>query len=163
MNSLDKGIGMEIKKDYLGAIGVYEEIILNINAPKASFINLSFIYWKSAAEFPFADAYGIPREIREIGGKRCMLILGKGLLNFPDNLEMHFWLRYYPHRLYFENFSEEDCREIIQKFKDDESIVPYFFLYLFDNEKFKNKRIALLNECERFPTAKNIYIKSILH
>ena len=44
----------------------------------------------------------------------------------------------------------------------EQNYVPYFFLYLFDNEEFKNQRDELIKEANILPTAKNLYIKSVL-
>jgi hypothetical protein len=162
MNLLEIAINEEAKKEYSQAVQVYETIILNKNAPQASFINLAFLYWEFAAEFAFADAYNISESLRRIGGQRFQIVLEKGLLTYARNAEMHFWSRYFSHRLYFKEFTQVECIAIIEKYGDRESLVPYFFLYLFDKEKYKDKRDALLIECNDSPTAKNEYIRSIL-
>jgi hypothetical protein len=162
MNQFEVAIEMEVKKDYTTAVQVYEEIILDKNPPKDSFINLAFLYWEFAAEFAFADLYNISKTLRAVGGRRFSLILEKGLLNYPLSTEIHFWAKYFPHRLYFEKFSQNECLEILEEYGENESLVPYFYLYLFDKMKYEDKRKSLLLEWEMFPTAKYDYIKSIL-
>lgn len=162
MNLLEEAYSLDKGKEYLKAIEIYEEIIADSNAPADAFINLSFLYWLFAAEFAFRDAYNIPEKWNEIGGNRYTLVLKKGLLNFPLNLELHFWSQYFPHRLYDEPFPPSECLGLIDKYGDKESLVPYFFLYLFDSDKYEDKRNALLIECDNCPTAKNEYIKSII-
>jgi hypothetical protein len=162
MNQFEIAIEMEADKNYTAAVQIYEEIISNKNAPKDSFINLAFLYWEFAAEFAFAEAYNIPDTLRTVGGRRYSLILAKGLLNYPFSTEIHFWAKYFPYRLYFEKFPQEECLEILKKYGENESLVPYFYLYLFDKRKYEDKRKSLLLEWEMFPTAKYDYIKSIL-
>jgi hypothetical protein len=162
MNLLQEALRLDICKDYLKAIEIYELINEGVNAPIESFTNLSFIYWEFAAEFAFRDENNISKKWAEIGGKRYVSVLEKGLSKYPYSLELHFWYRYFPHRLYFDDFSKDECMELIKKFGNNESVVPYFYLYLFDREKFKNKRDILLIECEQKPTAKNNYIRSII-
>ena len=44
----------------------------------------------------------------------------------------------------------------------EKNLIPYFFLYLFDNQKYKNEKELLMRECGEQKTAKNIYIMGIL-
>jgi|GEM_PF-394695 hypothetical protein len=162
MHLLEIAINREAKREYSEAVEIYEKNILSEDAPKDSFINLAFLYWQFAAEFAFSDAYNISESLRQIGGQRFQTVLERGLLKYPRNTEMHFWSKYFPHRLYFSEFSQGECMAIIEKYGNHESLVPYFYLYLFNKEKYKDKREALLIECNEFPTAKNEYIKSLL-
>lgn len=77
-------------------------------------------------------------------------------------MELNFWKRYFQHIIFGEEFSENDCKQLIEKYDDSESIVPFFFLYLFDSEKYKKVRNDLLDKCNKYPTAKNNYIKSVI-
>lgn len=73
-----------------------------------------------------------------------------------------FWFGKMALKVGTQDFTKEDCEKIIENYGDTESIVPYFFLYLFDKEKYREKREKLLKQCEVLPTAKNRYIKSII-
>jgi hypothetical protein len=163
MNQLKNAINKEIAKDYLGAIEIYEEIIKESKPPLDAFINLSFIYWELASEFSFRDFHKIPNEWGEIGDKKYSEILKKASLIYPNSMELYFWSKYFPHRLFFDTFTENDCLNIIEKFRDDKNIVPFFFLYLFDKEKYKHQRDELVLLCQKQKTAKNIYILSIIN
>ncbi|MEN9335680.1 MAG: hypothetical protein RLZZ500_667, partial [Bacteroidota bacterium] len=57
---------------------------------------------------------------------------------------------------------ENDCKDLLIKFGDSDSIIPYFFLYQFNNELFKDKFFEINEICEKLPTAKNLYVKSII-
>jgi hypothetical protein len=162
---MESAIKKEINKEYIEAVKYYEDEIVN-NEPSIlpdSYINLAFLYWSFAFElFEFNIPNEIAVEYSNIGGTRYKDILDKGLIKYPNNLELHFWKRYFQHIIYGEEFSEQDCKQLFEMYGDNESVVPYFFLYLFDKDKYKERRIQLINKCNECPTAKNIYIKSII-
>jgi hypothetical protein len=162
MNQLEIAIKLDMSKDYLAAVQAYEDAIESRSCPAEFFINLSFLYWEFAAEFAFRDANKISDKWGVIGGEKYRIVLEKGLSNYPLNVELHFWSKYFPHRLNFDPFSKEECLALIERFGDSESLVPYFFLYLFDKEKYSKKRNTLIMICENTPTGKNNYIKSII-
>lgn len=161
------GIGLikEINKEYIEAVRCYESEIKNNNASVLpdDYINLAFLYWSFAFEL---FEFNIPNSIKDdysiIGGNSFQNILYLGLSKYPNNTELHFWREYFQHIIYGKGFSENDCKKLIEKYGDNESNVPYFFLYLFNKEKYEEKRNELIDVCNKQPTAKNIYIKSII-
>ena len=159
---MEVALKKEINREYLEATKCYEDEIANNKTPilPNSYINLAFLYWSFAFEF------SIPEDISEdhsiLGGNRYQIILDLGLNNYPKNVELHFWKKYFQHIIYGDEFSEKDCQKLLEEYGDGESIVPYFFLYLFDKEKYREKRNELLDRCDENLTAKNIYIKSII-
>jgi hypothetical protein len=151
----------EINKQYLEATICYEEEIKTNPLTKVDwYINLTFIYWSFA--FLFRAPEDIPEDYSMIGGSRYQKILGLGLEKFPNNLELHFWEIYFNHIIYGKEFTQNDCLSLIEKYNKEVSLVPYFFLYQFDKIKYKKQRDDLINEIELVPTAKNLYIKSLL-
>ena len=163
MNELELAISSELTRKYLEAVKLYEsELINSKKAPIETYINLAFLYWEFAAEFTFRDANNIPEEWSHIGGEKYPHIVELGLQKYPNSVELHFWEKYFPHRHYFNEFTEEECLKILQDYGDSESLVPYFFLYLFEEEKHIEKRNQLLMLCKELPTAKNTYIRSII-
>ena len=162
---MESALIKEINREYIEAVKCYEDEIVNkeVSILPENYINLAFLYWSLAFDY---FGFNIPNNISDdysiIGGNRYKIILGLGLHNYPNNLELNFWKRYFQHIIFGEEFSEKDCKQLLEKYGDSESIVPYFFLYLFDKEKYKEKRVELLDECKKYPTAKNIYIKSII-
>jgi len=156
-----------VRRDILGqyseSIRHYEFVLSKNNNPTVdAYLNLGFIYGEVAIEPPFSFDEGISDKWSLIGQERSPVILQQGLSKYPQNGELHFWMRYFPYRLQTQDFTKEDCEKIIENYGDTESIVPYFFLYLFDKEKYREKREKLLKQCEVLPTAKNRYIKSII-
>ncbi|MGN7787361.1 hypothetical protein ACTJIJ_22695 [Niabella sp. 22666] len=159
---MNTAIIKEINKEYIEAVELYEKDIKN-SAFLESYINLAFLYWCFAFEL---FEFNIPNSISEnwsaIGGNRYSKILELGLNHYPDSIELNFWQKYFSHISFGEEFSENDCKQLIEKYGDDESIVPYFYLYLFDKKKYEVEKNKLLVEYSKQPTAKNIYIRSIL-
>ena len=161
---METALNTDINRRYFEAITLYEIEIDNDELVGVdNFINLSFIYWGLATdELEFMESTNVSQEWGVLGLEKYLVILDKGLLKFPDNIELHFWKQYLSYRLYESEFSENDCIELLEKYHDGEKLVPYFFLQLFDKEKYKNLIFELLIICNNKPTAKNIYIKSFL-
>lgn len=157
---MNTAIIKEINKEYIKAVELYEENIKN-SAFVENYINLAFLYWCFAFE-----QFNFPNKISEkwsiIGGNRYAKILELGLEKYPTNIELNFWKKYFSHIIYGLEFSENDCQQLVEEYEDNESLVPYFFLYLYNRQKYELKKTKLLEECIKQPTAKNIYIRSIL-
>jgi len=161
---MSNALTKDINRLYVQAVNDYElEIIDGRSVTVNSFANLAFIYWATAAEqFEFNIPNNIPDELSIIGGQRFNYILDIGLEKYPDSLELNFWKKYFPYRLYSADFSENDCKNLIQKFGDDDNLTPYFFLNLFDEKLYQSEVKQLLSICTELPTAKNNYLKSFI-
>ena len=160
MNYLEEATKKDMQGKYFPASQLYEKVIQQKEPPIESFINLFFIYWESNSQRVFTNGTVISENFNEIPLYQYLTILDQALKKFPNNSELYFWLKYFPFAGLGESFSEEDCLDILRQ--HGESLVPYFFLYLFDNEKYKSQRDKLLEECLKLPTAKNLWIKSII-
>ena len=155
-------ISKELNKEYIEAVELYEKELQQNCTPLIDiYINLGFLYWEFAAEgIEFNDPNGVPDKWSLIGGERYQKIITQGLEQYPDSVELHFWKKYFHHRLFFDDFTEEECEDIVREYGDKESLVPYFYLYLFDKDKYQDKRDELRKRCEELLTAKNRYILS---
>ncbi|PKL84569.1 MAG: hypothetical protein CVV22_12400 [Ignavibacteriae bacterium HGW-Ignavibacteriae-1] len=153
----------DIEEDYIEAVKLYEDKILNSSdAIEDDYINLAFLYWVFAADYGFYSYYNIPEELRAKGEKEYPKIIKAALNKFPNSLEIKFWERYFPHRHLYNEFTQEEIETMIAGHKGDDSLIPYFYLYLFDSQKYKEERDKLLKVCEETPNAKFKYIKSII-
>ncbi|MEZ4912395.1 MAG: hypothetical protein R2774_16215 [Saprospiraceae bacterium] len=161
MRKFDFALEKDINKQYNDAAIYYQQSIDDGEINLEAFLNLAFLYW-TFQDYGFFSYFNISEELRRIGYQKYSEILEKGIKQFPNNLELHFWERYFQHIFFDDEFSESDCKILIEKYKTDQSITPYFFLYLFDKIKYKEKRNDLLAICDKTPTAKNLYIKSII-
>lgn len=162
---MESGLKKDIEKKYIDAVIAYEnEISNNSNQILVdNYINLAFLYWSFAFEL---FEFNIPNNINEdysiIGGNRYKIILDQGLNNYPKNLELNFWKKYFQHIIYGDKFTENDCERLLIDFSESQSIVPYFFLYLHNKDKYTEIKKVLLDKCNNCLTAKNIYIISII-
>lgn len=161
---MEIAIVKDIEKKYLEAVEYYEYDIKNSQqASLDSYINLAFLYWEFATEqISFNDPNNISDEFSTIGGKRYSLIIEMGLEQYPNSIELKFWQRYFSYRLVNREFPYEECEKMISDHKGEKSLVPYFYLYIFDKKKHKQKKEKLLELCISKPTAKFNYIKSFL-
>lgn len=161
---IKKAIQQDLEKQYIEAVKSYEKEINGSGFPDLNcFINLAFLYWSFACEqMEFNDPNNIPDEWSVVGGGKFLLIIDKGLENYPNNLELVFWRRYFSYRLYMSDFSEDDCKAMMKKYNSQDSLVPYFFLNLFDKESYATKITGLKKICDELPTAKNLYINSFI-
>jgi len=157
-------ISKDINKEYLEAVKYYESEIKNQEIVSIkSFANLAFLYWAFAyQQIEFNDVYNIPDEWSIIGGESFLKVIDKGLEIYPESLELNFWKEYFSYRLSLTEFSEKDCVNLLIKYGEDESLIPYFFLQLFNKELYKDKVTLLLANCKAEPTAKNNYIQSFI-
>jgi len=161
---MNKAILKDIEKNYLEAVKFYEEEINGNSYPNINyFINLAFLYWSFAAEQnEFNNPNNIPDEWSIIGEKNFLPVIDRGLRKYPNSLELIFWRKYLSHKLYMSDFSENDCKDLLKRYRNDNNLVPYFFLYLFDKISYTEKIFELRKICAIQPTAKNIYIKSFI-
>jgi hypothetical protein len=163
MDYYDTGVRDDVAGSYTDAIKHYEREISENPRPNVNaFINLAFIYWIFALEPAFVINSPHSEEISSIGGERFPQVIEEGLKKFSDNLELRFWAKYFSHILFGKEFSRADCERLIATNQNKDTLVPYFFLWLFDADRYDAERRMLLQQCENLPTAKNRYIKSIL-
>ena len=160
---MNKALEKEINEDFIEAVKLYEDKIINCSdATEDDYINLAFLYWQFAADYGFRYYYSIPNELRDKGSKEYPRLIKEAIKKFPNSLELKFWERYFPHRHYYDEFTQEEIEKMITEHNGDDSLIPYFYLYLFDSKKYKKERDKLLEICEEIPNAKFKYIKAII-
>jgi hypothetical protein len=164
MPKMIKAILIDVKKEYVQAALEYEKMIIeNDVVPKEVYINLGFLFWEFATE---QVSFNVPNNIPDTwsvrGGESFQQVILDGIFAYPESLELHFWYKYLPYRLYQEEFTQTDCEALLVKFSGDESLVPYFFLSLFEDKNYTLQMDKLKLECNRCLTAKNLYILSFI-
>ena len=149
--------------EYEQAVVVYERAILQPQAPVEAFANLSFIYWESGTQLPMANGEAMPLALSKMPWQRCSQVVKAGLQHYPKDLELSFWAKYYPYRGIFEDFSADDCRQLlVDCVNHNQTLMPYFFLSLFDEELYRAEIAHILTDCQNRPTAKNRWVASVL-
>jgi hypothetical protein len=148
------------------AVAAYERAILRPQAPVEAFANLSFIYWESITQqsMTFTNGTAIPLTLNDMPWQTCFRVLAKGFQRYPNDLELSFWKRYYPYRGIFDDFSDADCQQLLVDCVDhNQTLMPYFFLSLFDEVRHSDDVARILSAYDRSPTAKNLWVASVLN
>ena len=160
MSYFDQALQKDIHKEYLEAVELYEESVKRREAVSA-FINLSFLYWQISLEFAFRDCYNIPDKWASIGMDRYEALLDEAVNLYPKSAEVYFWKRYFSHIWMGEELSIEDVLQILES-SSENKLIPYFFLYLHDNDRYQNYMKEIIALAEKEPIAKHLYILSVL-
>lgn len=162
-NYFDKGLYCDTVGDYELAINYYEQA-LSEDQDKSEdlFTNLSVIYWLLITDNNFPELQDIDSQLRHNGLTRYKQLVDFGVASFPKSKELLFWKSYFPYRMYFASFTFEECQILMEDTSLRASLVPTFYLNMFDEKSYAEERNALIVECLKSPTAKNKYIMSFL-
>ena len=160
MKYFERAIQKDISQDYIKSLELYEKSVQkeeNIDA----FINLSFLYWEISTEFAFRDQFGIPDKWLSIGADRYDSLLDQAIMLYSKNAEPFFWKKYFDHISLGEELTEGDVCKILES-TDENKLIPHFFLSLFSPMKYQNQTEEIISLARKEPTAKNLYILSML-
>lgn len=166
MNHYLAALAHDVAGQYEQAAAAYEQAIGQPQAPVEAFANLSFIYWEASAQqsMTFANGTAVPLAWGSRSFDSCFRVLAAGLQRYPQDLELSFWSRYFPYRGVFNDFSAADCQQLLATCTNhNHTLMPWFFLSLFDENQYRAEVTAILAACARQPTAKNRWVASILH
>lgn len=154
----------DIEGDPLQAIVAYES--LRSDCPivdEQVYVNLSFIYWLIASDYGYYSYHrNISEELWKHAGEEYPIVVAQGIAAYPRSLELAFWSKYFPFRHYCTPFTREECEMLVSEYDGDSSLIPFFYLYLFDELKYQKERELLKEQCMTLRTIKNDYILSIL-
>lgn len=154
----------DIQGDPLQAIVAYES--LRSDCPMVDelvYVNLSFIYWLIASDYGYYSSHlNVSEELWIHAGEEYSNVVAEGIAAYPRSLELALWYRYIPSRLLYTPFTREECEQLVSKFKGDSPLIPFFYLYLFDELKYQKERQLLKEQCMKLQTIKNNYILSLI-
>ncbi len=143
------------------AIKYYEESITFGENIADAYKNLAFIYWILINDYGFVTEHKFnPQEDlfdKAFTGWKYILEIGKE--KFPNDIEFDFWLKYMSHIMNGEQFTPDECADLLRK--DNTNLIPYFFLQQYIRQ-FEDKIISLKKVLLNSPTQKNKYILSII-
>jgi hypothetical protein len=98
----------DINKEYIKAVNAYETLIRNNDTIPDYYINLSFLYWSFAFElYEFTIPNNIPKKLVKKGGNKFIKILNLGIEKHPNDIELHFWKKYFLYISYAKDFTEK--------------------------------------------------------
>lgn len=158
MSYFNEAVEQDTRGNYIRASELYERAIEEDEGPDA-FINLAVLY------FQFTDV-GINAHLQLPLGfvhramSRFDEVVNRGIAKFPDNAELRFWKKYFRFSSLGDELEEGEVLSILEG--DESSLIPYFFLYLLNPEKYKNQRVEIVADCGKLLTAKNKWILSLI-
>ena len=133
----------DVDGDYQKAIALYSADIEKGLADIDEYINLAYLLWRHDGQTD---------------------ILNKCSQLYPYSSDAIFWKEYFYVSGNWKAHSEVEWLSMIEKFK--RYYIPtaklYFVCYLHCKEKYADKMDAFLTECDRCPTALNLYIKDMI-
>lgn len=142
------------------AIEFYEKSVNN-KETKNSIINLLIIYWLITFDLGFRQEYGIEErsDIYLKSYKKTIELKSQAIEEYPDDVEIIFWIRYINHINGEKDFSFSECEELIRK--DVTQLIPYFFVVQY-SEKYIPQATKLYESIMNQPSIKNKYIISLI-
>lgn len=165
-----RALAFDVNREYLRAVECYEQVLALPDAPVEAFANHAFIRWEAGTTNSgcFTNGTDVPAALEprptdfDPGPEPLAYLLRPGLTRYPHSAELRFWRRYFSCRAFFVDFSEADCLAILHEHPTDPSLVPYFFLSLFDEEKYRLQVDLLVPQCQQSPTAKHTWMMSVM-
>lgn len=158
MSYIQAAIEQDVKGDYIKASELYERSIEIENFSDA-YINLAVLYFQFTDVGINATSH-LPLKFIKKSFSRYEEVINEGINKFPNNSEMKFWKKYFNYRAIGDSLSAGEVLDIMKE--DESNVIPYFFLYLTEPEKYKNQKAVLINQCHQLLTSKNKWILSII-
>ena len=141
------------------AANAYEDVLKQQELILDAYLNLGFLYWQST-EFGFHASIGLDLGFVKFAEERYPQILQAVEHNFPENPEVQFWKLYFGFVMGDPPFVDR-CKMLVGR--PGCSLVPFFFLYSqADGHHYGDEAMKLLEQCQKVPTLKNCYIKSVI-
>ena len=162
MKFYSEALFLDIAKKYPEAIEKYEQALENGEQNIEIYLNLCFIYFQVCTEFVWRFNFNISEDICNRSYDKVFNLLEVANVIHPNKkVCFNFLKKYFTHRTIFDDFTEEDVLAMISN-DNQNCLLPYMLLYLFDMKKYKRQRDLLLAECQKELTAKNLYIISLI-
>lgn len=142
------------------AASEYETSLSGESASLRGMVNLAVLYWQ-ATDFGLSTAKGLKPAFVARAGERCSEVLAQARRSFPGSSEVAFWERYIAWADLGEQFSADDCRQLLAE--DPTTLVPAMHLFaLSGGESYQDEALALRHECQQEGTTRGRYVLSVI-
>lgn len=142
------------------AAAAYEAILAGDERSLVARLNLALLYWQ-ATDFGLSTAHTLDPTFVAHAGERYPMLLVEAHQSFPESTEVQFWRKYIPWADLGEEFSLDECRELLQR--DPTKLVPAMYLFgKAQDGTYQDEALELLRQCQREPTTGNRYIGSVV-
>ena len=154
---MSAGERADIDGDYVKAVSLYRSGD-GQRSDTEDYINLAHLLWRFTSDCPgrLCNDFNLGEVLEgsdDLLDDVLNCIINKGLS------EGNFWKEYYRLNGNWKAHSEEEWLDIIKSSRWHYNNAMYFVCYLYDKEKYASEIADFLEECDRCPTALNLYIK----
>jgi hypothetical protein len=143
----------------LEAADAYEALLRTEAATLDDYLNLAAVYSESH-DFGYIAHHELPREFIARAGRRFSEVLEEAEKRFGQHSEINFWRLYHE---YVHGGGEpfvDECRRLT---KPEESLVPYFYLFLAtDRQLYRAEAERLFRAIQGGRSTRERHIRSIL-
>ena len=152
----------DVDGDYFKAITLYTKSADEGQMDLDDYLNLIHLLWRCTVEPPLISRTSKqPITLDYDANERMESMLKRCSQEYPGCSDVDFWEEYYRVSGNWKAHTEEEWLSIINKYDHyfPYSYQMYFVCYLYNKEKYTSHMSDFLVECDRYPTALNLYIK----
>ncbi len=142
------------------AAAAYEVVVAADERNLVALLNLAVLYWQ-ATDFGLSTAKKLDPKFVGYAGTRFPVLLTEAERAFPESTEVQFWMKYIPWADLGEEFSLDECRELL--LRDPTTLVPAMYLFAqTQGGTYRDEALELLRQCQREGTTRGRYIASVV-
>ncbi len=129
------------------------------------YMNLAHLLWRCTLDTPLiCPTTRLPVNLDFDAHDKMASIFRRCSEEYAGCSDVEFWAEFYRVSGNWKAHSEDEWLSIIEKYEHYLLYTNqmYFVCYLHSKEKYADKMEYFLAECDRYPTALNLYIKEII-
>lgn len=158
-----EALSLDVAGQYSQAAQTYERVIAAGNAPLEAFSNAAFLHWEVNFSSGFRPSPETQAYFDAEPSYKCYDLLVAGLRAYPDDLELYFLAWYFAFVAFGDELTEQQCLQLLRVCTDhNHSLMPHYFLYLCDEERYGQPAAAIAARCRAQPTAKHRWVLSVM-
>lgn len=155
----------DVDGDYLKAIQLYIKAMSEGQIELEEYMNLAHLLWRCSMNTPLiSPTTKLPVNLGFDAHDKIASIFRRCSEEYAGCSDVEFWAEFYRVSGNWKAHSEDEWLSIIEKYEHYLLYTNqmYFVCYLHSKEKYADKMEYFLAECDRYPTALNLYIKEII-
>jgi hypothetical protein len=160
MNMRDDAIAADRDGRLLNAADLYEKVLEREGRSLEIFLNLAVLYWQ-VSDFGFWAEKGLPEKFVKHAGVRLYDLLDAEFNAYRKCEEARFWKKYILWADLGEEFSAEECEDMLRN--DQCAVSPVMFLFAESKGKhYREQAMELLAQCQVECTTRARYVQSVI-
>lgn len=146
MNSMVTALKFDSEDIPVDAVAAYEEELRTNPENWDAIVNLLALYL-AVLETGYSSSHQLSQDYIEHGDARFNAILKLGMKQYPDDMELDFWRRYYQVTVLGNNWDEAFPQKYEEAVCSGKHLVPYLALYLSaSGKKYEDEVRCLFKE-----------------